>query len=382
MNYYVKQHNNDMVRVLHVHSSLAIRNGMLSVTENYRHYIDASKIHFDYLYFNDLPDNRRDEIESDGCKTFLLPFQDSKRPLGTIDSFFSEHDGEYDILHCHPPFAPQVFGRAAKRHGVRHIIAHSHSTKFSDKRISAARNWLLSKFLGFFATDYIACSEEARVLFGKHGKEAFILRNAIDCVKYSFDPEARSLVRGELGIDDRTLLLGSVGRLAPEKNQVFMIELLNELKLRGVACKLALAGSGNCEANLRSKAECLKLNRDVLFLGNRADTPQLYSGYDVFLLSSLFEGVPLSALEAQASGLQCILSNCITREVGIGNVLYLPINDGVELWVEAIMASHSRRMDAAVSQELLKRAGYDIRCEANNLAKFYYAMTGRAWRND
>ena len=142
-----KEEHTVPIKVLHVLSSLAVRNGMLGVVENYHEYLNSDEVHFDYVYFFDLADNRKKEIEEGGSRTFYLPFQDSKRPFKTIEAFFASHDGEFDILHCHPPFAPQLFARAAKRHGVKRVVAHSHSTKFSNKRVSAARNWFLSKFV-------------------------------------------------------------------------------------------------------------------------------------------------------------------------------------------------------------------------------------------
>ena len=261
-----------------------------------------------------------------------MPFQKSKRPFKVIEDFFAEHDGEFDILHCHPPFAPQFFGRAAKRHGVKRVIAHSHSTVFSDRKLSALRNRTLSKFLGLYATDYIACSEAARILLGRHGKDAFILHNAIDCDKYAFDPAVRDEVRSELAIGEDVMLIGSVGRLSVEKNQQFMLDVLDVLKRRGVSSKLAIAGGGNRRDELRSKARQLGLQDSLILLGNRADAERLYSAFDVFLLTSLFEGLPLSAVEAQACGLPCFLSDSITREVAIGNAVFISLEDGAEVW--------------------------------------------------
>lgn len=362
------------IRVLHVHSSLAVRNGMLSVIENYRRFLDNEKVHFDYLYFFDLPDNRKEEIEAAGCRTFYLPFQNSKRPFREVEEFFAKHNGEFDILHCHPPFAPQVFARAAKRHGIKRIIAHSHSTKFSDKRMSAARNWALSRIVGFFATDYIACTDEARVLLGRHGKDAFILRNAIDCERFAFDADARKIVRADIGVGEGELLLGSVGRLAPEKNQAFMIDVLSELKQRGVSCKLAIAGSGNCDEQLRSRGRALDVDGDVVLLGNRADTPRLYSAYDVFLLTSTFEGMPVSAIEAQASGLPCLLSDVITEEAAIGCVRYAPLDEGAKLWADLVLSIYGRRMEPSTAKAQIIAASFDVRSEAKKLLDYYSSI--------
>ena len=359
------------IRVLHVLPSLAVRGGMVNVVENYRKHLNPNEVHFDYVYLYDLPDNCIEEAEQAGTRTFYLPIQNRSSILKAIESFFCDHDGEFDILHCHPPYTPQIFGRAAKRHGVRRIIAHSHSTKYSDNRLNAVRNWSLAKFLGFFATDYIACSEDARVLLGSHGGKALILHNAIDCEKFLFSAEDREVVRNELGISEGVFLLGSIGRLSPEKNQGFMIDILYELKNRGVDCKLAIAGSGKCEESLIDKSNKLGLNHDFLLLGNRTDTPRLYSAFDAFLLTSTFEGVPLTAIEAQSCGAPCFLSDVISHEVGIVNVEFLPVSKHANVWADEILSSRPKGVDVLKANSAIINSPFNINTAADSLLSFY-----------
>lgn len=370
------------IRVLHVLSSLSVRNGMLSVVESYHKYLDPSKVVFDYVYFFDLPDNRKKEIESCGSRTFFLPFQEARNPFACIDRFFLEHAGEFDVLHCHPPFAPQLFGKAARRHGVKGVIAHSHSTRFSDKHFSALRNRVLSQFLGFFATDYMTCSDAARVLLGRHGADAFLLRNAIECDRFAFDSSVRSATRENLGVDDGCILLGSVGRLAPEKNQSFMIDVLAELYSRGCECMLAIAGSGDLEAALRVHASEKGVSSRVLLLGNRTDTPALYAAFDVYLLTSLFEGLPISLIEAQASGLPCLVSDAITDEAFIANVRSMALNEGPGAWADAAIAIRQEAEKAASKRsqaaDLVKQSHYDVAQETFRLEGFYFDIVSSA----
>ena len=203
---------NHPIRVLHVVPSMSLRAGMTSVVMNYHRAIDADKVHFDYLYINP-PEERIAEAEALGARVWRVPFAPRPSGFAAVRRFFSQHAGEFDIVHCHQIFAPEMVGRPAKRFGAKRVVAHSHATRFSDKRLSGMRNRFISHFVGLFATDYMACSDAARVLLGRHGKDAYILHNAIDCARFAFDEEARSRVRSELGVSEKTLLLGTLGRL-------------------------------------------------------------------------------------------------------------------------------------------------------------------------
>lgn len=364
------------IKVLHVLSSLAVRSGVLSVVENYHKYIDPADVSFDYVYFFELPDNRKEEVEARGSRAYFLPFQSSKRPLHAIEEFFAEHDGEWDIVHCHTPFAPQFFGVAAKRHGAARVVAHTHNTKYSDKPVSAVRNWALSKVVGLFATDYMTCSDAARVTLGRHGKEAFLLRNAIECDRFAFDLSARKEVRAELGVEDGCLVLGSVARLVAQKNQALMVETLAGLRGEGVSCKLVLAGTGDKDQALRDQAARLGVADDLLLLGNRSDAPRLYSAFDVYLNTSLFEGLCISLIEAQASGLPCLASDTTSPESRIRNIRYLSIRERASVWSEAALDAWKAGYDRVAGLQAAKDAHYDVRGEAGRLVKQYRWMLG------
>ena len=362
------------IHVLHVVPSMSLRAGMTSVVMNYHRAIDAEKVHFDYLYINP-PDERIPEAESLGARVWRVPF--APRPSGftAVRQFFSEHAGEFDIVHCHQIFAPEVVGRFAKRYGAKRVIAHSHATKFSDKRLSGIRNQLISYFVGFFATDYIACSDAARVLLGKHGKEAYILHNAVDCTRFAFDAEARCQVRSEFGASENALLLGTLGRLENQKNQLFLPEVVRVLKDRQVDCLLVIAGTGGLRDRILLKAKELDVSDRIMLVGDRSDAPRLYSAFDVFVLPSIFEGLPVSGVEAQVSGLPCVFSDAITREVAFGKCSFLPLNNP-RVWADAVvdMSGVNCRDDGP---RLARAAGFDITVEANRLVRHYQAMLGR-----
>lgn len=364
---------NRPIHVLHVVPSMSLRAGMTSVVMNYHHAIDASKVHFDYLYINP-PEERIAEAEALGAHVWRVPFAPKPSGFAAVRQFFSRHASEFDIVHCHQIFAPEIVGLPAKRCGAKRVIAHSHATRFSDKRISGARNRFISLFVGMFATDYMACSDAARVLLGRHGKDAYILHNAIDCARFAFDEEARWQVRSELGISERTLLLGTLGRLENQKNQLFLPEVVRVLVDRQFDCRLVIAGTGSLRDRIISKAKDFGVSDHVMLIGDRPDAPRLYSAFDAFLLPSLFEGLPVSGVEAQVSGLPCVFSDAITREVAFGKCNFAPLGDA-RAWADAIMnlPRDASRKDGPM---LARGAGFDITVEGERLVQHYRAILG------
>lgn len=228
--------------------------------------------------------------------------------------------------------------------------------------------------MGLFATDYAACSDAARVLLRGHGKDAYVMRNAIEPEDFAFSPEGRARVRAELGAGDATLVMGTLGRCAPQKNQAFLLDVAVELDKLGADYIIAIAGDGPLRADLEEQVRDRGLIGKVLTLGNRADARDLYSAFDCFVLPSLFEGLPVAAVEAQATGVPCLLSDTITREVAFGDVTFLPIS-GARAWADEFLADSGERKPA--DRGLLRQSGYDINVEAARLVDFYRAIAGR-----
>lgn len=361
--------NSNSIRVLHVLPSLTCAGGMISVVKNYQQYIDDSHIHFDYLYFSEAPDSIGDQLRLRGSRIWHVPFN------GALRSFFKEHSGEFDIVHCHPIFSSQFIGPLAKRYGAKRVIAHSHSSRFSDKKSSALRNSLLSWFVGIGATDYIACSEDARRLLRHHGKNAFILHNAVDPNEFSYSEIGRERVRSSLSIKQDDIVFGTVARLSPEKNLDLLVKLAERLKRNKSNIRFVIVGGGAQEARLKELASSLQVADEVVFTGPRDDVVDYYSAFDCFCLPSIFEGLPVSVVEAQASGLPCFLSDNITREVEFGDCCYLSIDD-LDSWVDRAL-SFKPVETRIIDSQIICKAGYDIAGEANKLEQFYQVILGR-----
>lgn len=366
------------MRVLHFVPSLNINAGMMSVIMNYYRHINTEKIQFDFLYMYEMDQTFQTEIEDRGGRCYFIGTPSlGNHFFKSLDTFFKLNENKYDIVHCHMIFGAQLISTIAKRNGINHIIAHSHSTKFSDKPISAVRNAVLSKALPLFATDYIACSPEAALLFGKRincNHNVMVLNNAIDTDTFKYDKRARHTLRETFGVGKSTVALGNVGRLAVQKNQKFLLEIFSKYLLINDNAVLFIVGDGELKDKLLSYSKSLGISEKVIFTGKRTDVSDLLSMFDVFLLPSLFEGAPVSAIEAQASGLKCMLSDTITKSIDVLNCEYMSIHSAPQKWASFINSLIVDDDNRTLASQKMVKAGFDLSTEAVKLEQYYYNM--------
>lgn len=365
-----------MIKVLHIVPTININSGMMSVVLNYHKHIDRSKVQFDYLYFFDSDVNYCDEIKSLGGNAYFIGSPNiSFRYFKKIDEFFSNHAGEYFAIHCHPIFAANIFARSAKKHGIKHVIAHSHSTKYSDKKISAIRNYIFNIFIKCFATEFIACSKEATKLFGYfvNKNNCFILHNAINCNNFQYSNEQRDEIRYEFNIRENETVIGHVGRFSKEKNHDFLIDVFNEYIKLNPNSRLLLVGEGELKDTIKEKIRDLNLTNKVILAGSRSDIQALLSAMDLYVFPSYFEGVPVSVIEAQASGLPCIMSANITREVGFANSYYFSLSLSASDWANKLIDIQRNQEREKGKLDVINN-GYEITCEAKKLEDYYLKM--------
>ena len=365
-----------MIRVLHVVGSLnagGIETFLMSV---YRQ-IDRSEVQFDFLVSTDERFFYSEEIESMGGE--IYPVRQSRyRPKASHDrlkSFYLENN--YKIVHQHAgglrTLMPLIAARDA---GVPTRIIHSHCafTEPTTRRdyLEEAIHKLNTHRTGV-ATDKFACSADAASYFGfvRNGEEWRYVPNGIDVGRFSFDEGKRKGARAELGLSDSTFLIGNIGRFSPQKNQVFLLRAFASVS------KLLLVGVGPLEADIHAEAERLGITDSVIFLKNRSDTERLYAAMDAFAFPSLYEGLGIVLVEAQANGLPCVISERIPREAVYGeNVATVALEDGAEAWADALLECRA----AARSQkgaELTRSAGFDISTVAASLQEFYLMAAER-----
>lgn len=309
--------------------------GVEAVVMNYYRHIDRSKVQFDFLVDSDSTLVPREEIESLGGRVFEIPpYQHVVEYQRVLQRLFKQEG--WKIVHSHIN-ALSVFPLcAAKKAGVPVRIAHSHSTSGKGEHVKNALKAVLKTQSNRYPTHRFACSKFAgEWLFGKDANFE-VVYNAIDLDRFRFNAEARAQARADLGLVGNQFAIGHVGRFTAQKNHAFLIDVFTEVAKRRDDAVLLLVGTGEAGASVKALVDERGLTDRVKFLGQRSDVNRLYQAFDVFVLPSLYEGLGIVGVEAQASGLPCLLSDAITREVDVtAKCSFLTLNDSA-IWVDSI----------------------------------------------
>lgn len=346
------------------------RGGLETFVMNMYRNMDRSRVQFDFLCHREGHFAYDEEIEELGGRIFSVPRCNPLDPryYQALDKFFMRHP--YRVVHSHIDCMSALPLAVAKRHGAVVRIAHSHSSR-QDRDIKYPLKLVCKRFIRREATDLFACGAEAgRWMFGTD--DFTVVRNAINVGEYAFDEGRRERVRAGLDIAASALVVGHVGRFAPVKNHAFILEVFSELlKLRPDAV-LLLAGDGELLPDTERRASELGISGSVRFLGVRSDVSDLMQAMDVFVMPSLYEGLPLVLVEAQASGLPCVISSDIPSDCDLSNEIYrLSLSDAIEKWSCLINrigeAPAARKKGASV----VRSAGFDARLVAARLEKYY-----------
>ena len=262
----------------------------------------------------------------------------------------------------------------AKKCGVKVRIAHSHNLLTNDAKLTTRLiHRCCRPKLNRVATDRFACGEEAgNSLYGRK-REFIIIKNGVDIDLFQTNEAQRLKVRNELGIDEKTIIVGSVGRLDTQKNYEFLLDVFAELLEICPNYRLLLVGTGEQEKALKYKSEQLHIDKSVVFYGASDNVPAMMNAMDVFVLPSIFEGLVLVLVEAQAVGLPCIASDRVPQEVNISNTIkFLPLEADKKEWVNNIIKLSSKGKYNNI--KLIKKAGYSINDAAEELKKWYISQ--------
>lgn len=357
------------LRVLQVVTNMD-RGGLETMLMNYYRNIDRTRVQFDFLTHRQEKAAYDDEILSLGGKIYhlprLVPWSSTYRKA--LDNFFKTHPA-YSIVHVHQDCLSAVILKAAKQHGVPTRIAHSHNSN-QDKNLKYPIKLFYKRFIPKYATVLMACSHEAGDwMFG--GSEYQTLFNAIDAKKYEYNVRVREQIRSLMGIHSGSIVVGNIARFLPQKNHTFLVDIFSKLVKRVPNATLLLVGDGELRPAIEEKVKKLNIADQVIMTGVRADIPDLLQAMDIFVLPSLYEGLPLVMLEAQASGLPCIISDKVPTECIVTNglVSQVKLADGAAAWAERILLCRGAERFARYGE--VKAAGYDIVENAKKLEEFY-----------
>lgn len=371
-----------MLRVLHSVSNMA-RAGIETMLMNYYREIDRDQIQFDFLANKPVPGEYDEEIRSMGGRVFVSPglnplhFPRYRRFVADL----LHSNPEIGIIHAHNEAMGYYALQSAKDAGLPVRIAHAHNTQII-RDYKYPLKLVCKQFLPGAATDYWSCGRDAGIYYyGQKRWEAsgFLLHNAIDVSRFAFRQEARERLRQLHGLAD-CFVLGHVGRFNVQKNHSRLLDIFTETVKAVPDARLVLIGVGELEQAVKDKARALGIQDKVLFLGQMPDVSEWYQAMDCFVLPSLFEGLPVVGIEAQAAGLPCFFSDRVTDEVLLSpeaRRISLLADDAK--WAREILAARQSGADRHQGTDIVRRAGYDIHAEARKLQETYLEMAERAY---
>ena len=350
--------------------------GVEAMIINLYRFIDREKVEFDFLIENECDIINKKIVNQLGGNLIIIPsYKNPFKYMKALKNIFEK--GNYDIVHSNMNTLSVFTLRAAKKAGIKIRIAHSHSTSNKNEKIKNLIKNVLKVFSKKYATNYLACSELAgRWLFGDKAYEngdVTLINNGIDFNRFAFNNELREQTRNELGLKDE-FLIGNVGRMMAQKNQMFFLKVLLKLKNNKCNVKALIVGDGPLKDELQEFINANKLNDDVIIISSTDKPEKFYNAFDCFLLPSLYEGLPVSGVEAQVNGLNCIFSDNISKEILLSkNALMLSI-DSVDNWVDKIKQIKNSSVDNRINNV---KEEFNIRYSSIKLLDYYQKVLDR-----
>ena len=359
------------IRVLNLFTIMD-RGGAETMVMNYYRHIDRTKVQFDFLVHRQQRGAYDDEIEALGgriyrmCPVYPQNFARYKRDLR---GFFQAHS-EYKIIHSHMSELGYFAFREAERQGVPVRICHAHNAPHGFDAKMFIRTYFKKRMMPYLTHLFMCGEESGKWLYGEKNKSRFImLNNAIDAASYTYDLSKREELRRQFGPADE-LVIGHVGRFNPQKNHPFLMDIFAALLKREPDAVLLLVGGGVGMSKMQEKVQKLGIAEHVHFLGVRSDVADLMQAMDVFVFPSLYEGLGIALIEAQAAGLPCVVSDTIPHEAYLTDLVDSEsLSAPAEKWAEKILAK--RAIPRTDRRAEIAAHGFDITTEAVKLQEFY-----------
>lgn len=374
--------NKEAVRVL-VTSPLGV-GGVTNMMIRIQEHLDRSKINFDYLVFHDRHEPMENKVFSLGSKKYVasadnVKFRPFRRILRINEIRKVCKKNHVKILHYNADCAADMTNIiGAKLGGVQYITIHSHNAGFGSAGNGIRfMSKILKPLIPLFCDSFYGCSElAARFLFPKSIIESgmySVLPNGIELEKYDYNEAVRKEMRTKLGLEDR-FVVGHAGRFSDQKNHTFLLDIFKEIARKNDKAVLLLFGVGELVEPMKEKAKRLGIQERVIFYGASSEMEKMYQAMDIFLMPSLHEGLPVTGVEAQASGLPCVFADTITKEVDItGHSVFLSLDEAPGVWADKVLA-YVESERKSNKKELLE-AGYDIQQTADTVSKLYLEVS-------
>ena len=361
-----------MRRVLQVTDNMQL-GGVQSFIMNVYHKIDRSEIQFDFLIFHEENQIYEDEIVSLGGKIYKIPARNKGlfQHIKVLDIFFLDHP-EYKTVHYHASSLSNIeVLKVAKKHGVPQIIMHSHNTRYSGSKIHGLIHYINRCRIHKFVNVMCACGiEAARWMFGDERLTSVnIVYNGINLEDYQFNNIIRENIRYTMKISPSTKVFACVGRLSVAKNLFFLLEVFEKIYVKQPDCLLLIIGDGELRQDLEAYTRGLEARQNIKFLGRRSDVKNLMQAVDAVIMPSIYEGFPVTLIEAQAGGIPCFFSTNVTSEAQINpNVQRISLDQGPESWADLITKFDLQR---SRDVDMLYSKGFTIEKTVEKLTNIY-----------
>lgn len=347
------------------------RGGAETFLMNVLRHIDRNKFQFYFLCFSDKHFDYEDEIADLGAKIIRMPdVKDvgATRYVKAIIDIIKKYN--IQVVHAHTYYNSAFSLIAARLAGVPVRITHSHNTKSEvDASIFKRLYFKISRFfINILTTQRIACAKDAgHALFGER-RQFSVINNGIDLARFSYSRSNRESLRDEFNIPKSAKVLLNIARFYEVKNHTYLLDVFYEYHKKNQNSYLILVGDGPLKGSMEEKAKALQLQKSIVFTGVRSDTERFYSAADIFVMPSIFEGLPVVLVEAQANSLPCIVSESIDKDVKMNsNFSFANIKSQPQDWAGAI--EKTKRTDNAISDKL--KNGYNIDHVAKSVSLLY-----------
>ena len=344
--------------------------GLTTVAMNYYRGMDKTELQMDFASCNMAPQSLIYEVNQNSGQYIQLPNR-KKKTLNYMKELYQLlKKGKYDVVHIHGNSATMTFELLPSlMAGVKKRIVHVHNSRNQHNLMHT----ILYPFFNKMLTDRISVSEASgRYLYKKN--KFIVLNNAIDIQHYRFQEELKEECRRKYRIDEDAYVIGTVGKLNYQKNHTFLINVFAEVKKIKPKAKLLIVGGGKLKDKLMEQIQALHIEESCILAGMQSDTAAFLSAMDVFVFPSLFEGLGMAVIEAQASGLSCIVSDTVPLETKVSdNIEYMSLRQPLEKWVEKIVTMNvgNRNIKSKKACSDIRNCGYDIGKEAYKLRQIY-----------
>ena len=361
------------IRILQIVPNMQM-GGLETFIMNIYRNIDKEKIQIDFLVHYEEKKFFDDEIEKLGGNIYRFSLRNNNniiKYIKELNKFYKEHK-EYKVVHCHMSSIGFINFLVAKKNGIKVRIAHSHNN-LTDKTLKGKLKKIMMLPYKYVSTINFACSKSAGdFLYGNRTYE--IIPNAIEIKKFQYDDYKRKMKRKQLNIDDNVFVVGHIGRFNIQKNHIFIVDIFKKILERDENSKLILVGDGELKEKIKQIVQTEKIEEKVVFLGNQNNIEELYQVFDAFLFPSLFEGLGITLIEAQISGLKCFTSSrVVASEAKITeNLYFLDLNNDADYWAKKILKYKKYNRNSHITEAV--KYGFDIKQLTKKLEKKYIEL--------